>query len=118
MTTSLEVDLDRAIDIKLEVHQPTRLIAEIISHTTWTCSLVITFLIKDTVIIMGRIFHLEVTVLETDEYHRLPIHLIFFKGKGFRQSIILATRLPLKMRTGITLRPGCTHSQAQHHPYQ
>ena len=65
--------LDRAINIKLKIKQPTRLLTEIISHTARTVTLVVARLIEYLVVSLARVLTIKRKIGELHQNHHLLI---------------------------------------------
>ena len=76
MSTGSSTNLERPVDIKLQVKTPTRLITEIVGSAPCSGTLVKAWLIKVSIIILFGILHREVSIAERYEHHRLTIRFL------------------------------------------
>ena len=118
MPSSLQIDLHRSVDIKLDIEAPSRLVVQIVGHTTYPCPFVIAFLIEDAVVEVGWIGHREVGIGARDEYNRLAIGLLRVERLCLRKNIFTSSCTFGRTDARITLSAGRQDSQRQHQTYR
>ena len=118
MPSSLQIDLHRSVDIKLDIEAPSRLVAHIVGHTTYANTFIIATLIEDAVVEVGRIGHREVGIGARDEYNRLAIGLLRVERLCLRNRIFTSSCTFGRTDARITLSAGRQDSQRQHQTYR
>ena len=118
MPSSLQIDLHRSVDIKLDIEAPSRLVAQIVCYAAYPHAFVIATLIEDAVVEVDRIGHREVGITTRNEYNRLAIGLLRVERLSRWKRILTSSCTFGRTNARITLSAGRQDSQRQHQTYR